>query len=157
MANPSDAPVRCMYLPLATAGLLVPSSSVVEIIVVPPINRVDGAPAWLDGVVNWRGEKLPLVSAEAALGRPRTELGARARIAVIHALEGSAGMRFYGIGIQRLPTVVLASERTTEAAEPSVLVDWVHSQVDLEVGEGLVPNFDILERMVAAAIPAAAH
>ena len=41
-----------MYLPLAEAGLLVPSSAVAEVIVVPPIDTIDGAPNWLAGLVN---------------------------------------------------------------------------------------------------------
>ena len=154
MVENAEATVRCVYLPLAEAGLLVPSSAVAEVIVVPPIDVINGAPYWLAGLVDWRGTRLPLLRVEAALGESETESGVRGRVAVIHVLDEDSTVHFYGIGIQRLPTVVFATERTTKFAEPTVLVDWVQSQVELEIGDALVPRLDLLEQMAISALPA---
>ena len=154
MVENAEATVRCVYLPLAEAGLLVPSSAVAEVIVVPPIDVIDGAPDWLVGLVDWRGMRLPLLRAEAALGKSETDSDVRGRVAVMHVLDEDSPVQFYGIGIQRLPTVVLATERATKFAEPTLLVDWVQSQVELEIGDALVPRLDLLEQMAISALPA---
>jgi chemosensory pili system protein ChpC len=155
MDDENPGPVRCMYLPLVGGGLLVPSAAVAEIIVVPTVESLDDAPGWLTGLVNWRGVRLPLLSVEAALGSDKVALSARGRVAVLHALDDSTRVPFYAIGIQRLPTVVLAAERTAEMLEPDVLADWVNGQMRLEVGDALIPDLAILESMVMGAMPTA--
>ena len=154
MVENAGATVRCVYLPLAEAGLLVPSSAVAEVIVVPPIDVINGAPYWLAGLVDWRGTRLPLLRVEAALGESETEFGVRGHVAVMHVLDEDSTVHFYGIGTQRLPAVVLATERATKFAEPTLLVDWVQSQIVLEIGDALVPRLDLLEQMAISSLPA---
>ena len=141
----SDAqPVRCMFLPFEEKGLLVPSTGVAEIVGLSPPTEVEDAPEWLAGKMNWRGLDIPLLSMERVLGDDVPPPGVRNRVAVMHAMDGALQPGFYGIVIQRLPTVVLASERNV-AASDSAASDWRQGVLDLEVGRALIPNFDYLE------------
>ncbi|NKC15228.1 MAG: hypothetical protein GKR94_24455 [Gammaproteobacteria bacterium] len=157
MSETTLPPVRCMYLPLSAGGLLVPSSVVAEVIapLAPstPENMPDwNMPDWLNGFVQWRAVKLPVLNAERVLGLAAAVAGVRNRVAVLHSVNADCAMAYYAVLIQRLPTVVLAGERTAKAMERTVSAPWVHGQLDLEVGAGYVPNLDSLESLIESAI-----
>jgi chemotaxis signal transduction protein len=149
--NLADAqPVRCMYLPLDDFGLLVPSAGVAEIVGLSPLRQSDDLHDWSLGYMSWRGVDIPLVKMERALDRPLPPPGVRSRVAVMHALGDLLSPAFYGIIIQRLPTVVLANERTLVGTLDVDNSDWIDGAVELEVGRGLVPGFEYLEQQLAA-------
>ena len=135
-----------MFLPLEQQGLLVPSTGVAEIIGFAPPRQVEEMPAWLTGYISWRGVEIPLISMEAALGQSTPDVGVRNRVAVMHTLRDDLTPTFYGVVIQRLPTVVLASERNLETGGRADDSGWVQGAVDLEVGRGIIPSFEHLEQ-----------
>jgi chemosensory pili system protein ChpC len=138
------APVRCMFLPFVDKGLLVPSTGVAEIVGLSPPKEIEGGPHWLAGLMNWRGLNLPLISVERVLGEDAPPPGVRNRVAVMHTLSDQLKPAFYGIVIQRLPTVVLASERNVDGGSGD-LGAWMRGALDLEVGRALIANFEHLE------------
>lgn len=150
LANTDAPPVRCMYLPLGDYGLLVPSAGVAEIVELSPIRKTDNMPDWITGYMSWRGVDIPLVAMERALQKPLPPADVRGRIAVMHAVGNALRSGFYGIVIQRLPTVVLANERMPTSSPDAGEVDWIDGVMELEVGRGLVPAFDYLEQRLAA-------
>ena len=144
MPESDDAPVRCMFLPFIDKGLLVPSTGVAEIVGLSPPREVDDGPDWLAGLMNWRGLDIPLLSIERVLGEAAPPPGVRNRVAIMHVLSDALTPSFYGIVIQRLPTVVLASERNVDSGT-SGMTEWMRGALDLEVGRALIPNFEYLE------------
>jgi len=138
------APVRCMFLPFVHKGLLVPSNGVAEIVGLSTPKDVEDGPAYLAGLMGWRGLDNPLVSVEWALGEDAPPPEVRNRVAVMHTLSDDVQPGFYGIVIQRLPTVALASERNVDAG-PGDVSSWMRGALELEVGRALVPNFEYLE------------
>ncbi|MEM7406740.1 MAG: chemotaxis protein CheW [Pseudomonadota bacterium] len=148
MSTDDTQPVRCMFLPLSDRGLLVPSTGVAEIVGMSPPRPIDAAPPWLLGYMSWRGVDIPLLSVESALGDEAPPVGVRNRVAVMYALRDDLQPGFYGVVIQRLPTVVLASERNLETGDADAS-QWIDGAVDLEVGRGLVPGFAYLEGQLA--------
>ena len=152
MSETANDTVRCMVLPLDGSGLLVPSAAVAEIVVVPEVAPLENAPPWLEGLLSWRGVRVPLFAAESALGGDRAALTSRGRVAILHVLDDSAAVRFYGIGIQRLPTVVAADEASTTAIPMPDAPDWVSGCLRLESGDAWVPDFEVLERQLFGAL-----
>ena len=150
LANTDAPPMSCMYLPLGDYGLLVPSAGVAEIVELSPIRKTDNMPDWITGYMSWRGVDIPLVAMERALEKPLPPAGVRGRIAVMHTVGNALRPGFYGIVIQRLPTVVLANERMLTSSPDAGEVDWIDGVMELEVGRGLVPAFDYLEQRLAA-------
>ena len=144
----SDAPVRSMFLPFEGQGLLVPSTGVAEIVGLSPPTEIEDAPEWVAGHMNWRGLDIPLLTIERVLGDDSPPPGVRNRVAVMHALNRELTPAFYGIVIQRLPTVVLASERNVDAGDRGTS-EWMRGALDLEMGRAFIPDFDHLEAQLA--------
>jgi hypothetical protein len=142
-----------MYLPLSAGGLLVPSSAVAEV-VVPPASESSKRPSphfspGPSSFVEWRSARIPLLNLEYALGLEMSEAGVRNRLAILQSVREPTELPFYGVLIQRLPTVVLANERNAVVAAKTVPADWVHGQIDLDMGAGFVPDLERLEDFVS--------
>ena len=139
--------VRCLALPLVGNQLLVPNAVVAEVFAAGAISPVPDGPDWLLGNLAWRGEVLPVVCMEAALGGTRLETGTRSKIVVISALTASESLKYYAVLVQGIPHQVLAGSSTVtpetpiNGARPFVAVD-----VQVEGGQAFVPDLDAVEQ-----------
>jgi purine-binding chemotaxis protein CheW len=61
----------------------VPMADVAEVVPVPVVTRVPGAPGWLTGVVNWRGRVLAVVDLRPLVGAELSPLPSSARLVVL--------------------------------------------------------------------------
>lgn len=172
--NEAAEAVRCMVLPVAGGALLVPGAALAEVVVVPGVDALASAPPWLAGFIGWRGLRIGLLDLTVAPGemtppgagsaradevpderrsaaRPGTQPGPQ-RIAVLHALGERPGLRYYGIAIAQLPTVVLAAEDSARAGLGGPWPPWVAADLGLADGPVLLPDFEVLERMLDEAL-----
>lgn len=82
-AEEAGEPVDAVILRFAGARYAVDMASVAEVVPVPQLTRVPGAPAWLSGVVNWRGRVLPVVDLRPLVGASLSPLPTSARLVVL--------------------------------------------------------------------------
>ena len=82
-ADEDVAPIGGVILRFAGARYAVDMASVAEVVPVPDMTRVPGAPAWLSGVVNWRGRVLPVVDLRPLVGAPLSPMPTSARLVVV--------------------------------------------------------------------------
>jgi len=113
-------------------------SAIAEVVGVPPLTRVPGAPAWLAGVANWRGRVLPALDLRPLLAAG-TEPGASARLVVL-AVDGVEA----GLLVDAVVGLITASEATPAPAP----VTASPAAADLVVGvvdgpDGVVALLDV--------------
>jgi purine-binding chemotaxis protein CheW len=82
-AQPDAEPIDGVILRFAGARYAVDMSSVAEVVPVPVLTRVPGAPNWLSGVVNWRGRVLPVADLRPLVGAALSPLPTSARLVVL--------------------------------------------------------------------------
>ena len=99
--------VQCLALPIVGEQILVPSAVVAEVYAVDAVSPAIGGPDWLLGNVTWRGNEVPLVCMEAALGGTRLEAGARSKMAVMKAQSAGEALKNFAILVQGIPHQVL--------------------------------------------------
>ncbi len=93
-------------------ALAIPLSQVKEIIRVPHITWVPGAPASVKGIINLRGTVVAVLELAALLGHPAVECGQTSRIVIVDSAGAVAGL---------LVEEVLGVEEVAYAAiEPSM-------------------------------------
>lgn len=91
-ADEHVAPIGGVILRFAGARYAVDMASVAEVVPVPVVTRVPGAPAWLSGVVNWRGRVLPVVDLRPLVGAPLSPLPTSARLVVLSEEDVEVGL-----------------------------------------------------------------
>ena len=72
-----------VILRFAGARYAVNMASVAEVVPVPVLTRIPGSPAWLSGVVNWRGRVLPVLDLRPMVGAPLAPMPTSARLVVL--------------------------------------------------------------------------
>ncbi len=144
--------VRSQLIPLAGMRLLLPTTCVAEIVDWQDPETVDDAPAWLLGMLEWRGLRIPLLSFEAANGGPRGEVSRRGRIAVLNGIGGDPELPFYAIQLQGIPRLVQVDQANIGAiSEPGESLPLVRDHALLQDAEVLIPDLDGLEALIKSA------
>ena len=117
---------------LAGHEYALPLGQVVEVIHIIAITPVAEAPAWLAGVINLRGQVLPVMDTRARLGLPPHELNLSARILVT-----AIGERWLGL------IVDAATEVLTQPAEGVELPATPAGFAVIRTGDRLITVLDL--------------
>lgn len=82
---------------LAAEAYGVNISQVREIVTLPPITHVPGAPPFVEGVINLRGQVIPVVDLRQRFGMPPAERSSETRVMVVEVGEFIIGLIVDGV------------------------------------------------------------
>jgi chemosensory pili system protein ChpC len=143
----------CLLVPISEERLLVPRSCVTEVINYQVPTPLEGVPPWYLGTVAWGGRRVPLVSFEAACGRPAPRTSGRTRIVIMQGLgEHAASVGgHYAVITQGFPQLVRLSPDVVHADDSRSFGERIPvlCQVRMVNEYPLVPDFERLEQQLA--------
>lgn len=146
-------PVREVYsllMPIKGGRIIVPRAAVAEVMgYTKPKERPDDAPAFVLGFVDWQGQRIPLVSFEAARGGDVPELGRRTRIAVVFGIGGRLTPNVFAVVTQGYPYLVRVNENVLHREEMETDEPLVLARVRMANEKPFVPNLEQLEALIA--------
>lgn len=119
----AGAPAGAVLLRLGSSRYAVDMPDVAEVLPLPGVTRVPGAPAWLLGVANWRGRMLPVLDLRPLLATPVVPLASSARVLVVARGELVAGLVAEAVpGVYDAPLTHLEPPPPTLTGEAARLV-----------------------------------
>ncbi|OLS61120.1 chemotaxis protein CheW [Pseudomonas putida] len=133
-----------LLLPLSDRSLVLPNVAVAELIGYQACTTAPDQPAWLLGWIDWRGQRLPLLSFEAACGG-QTRVGERARIVVLNALGGTS-RSFFALLVQGIPRSCKLDSQLNYVDVPLAELELAAVQVGEQVAR--VPDLVALEKLL---------
>lgn len=142
--------IRGVMVPVTAGRVLLPNATVAEVISYTRTEEVPGAPRWLLGRLRWRGWRLPLFSLPMLTEGLAEESRTNARVAVLKALGGHAGMPFLALlaqGFPRLTTITPELLIPTSDEHPHAA--GVRAEVLVRDDRAIIPDLDAIEAMVA--------
>ena len=146
-ALPVDVPqeLSSLLLPLQDGHLLVPVDTLSEVIAIQtPVAAYD-APDWYLGDLNWREQRLPLISFEVLRGQPLSAGADSGRIAVLGSGNPSGDLPFIALMLQGTPRLVRVTPEELAAREKACnLGELMH--VALSGEEAVIPDLSALEQ-----------
>ena len=96
--------------------LVLPNTSIAEVVAYQVPEKLNKAPDWFLGVIDWRGTRIPVVSFEGMSEEAITPIVKRSRIVILNSLSGDAEIPFYGMVSQGIPRLtILSATNTTDA------------------------------------------
>lgn len=141
--------ISCLILTLTDQKLLVPLTAVAEVINTQAVPVGGDSDGLFYGWINWREQRIPLLSLEVLCGGSRSALADINRMAVLNAVGDAAELGFYAVCLTSIPQPVQVTEQTvlaqTDGKQTLRLMDAV-------VGDhqAWLPNLDMIETRVAA-------
>lgn len=138
-----DAPainqIASLLLPVSSKLLVVPNVSVAEIIPYREPVADEDVPTWFLGEIEWRSQRVPVVSFEAINDEPFAARGNNRRIAIFNAVTDTDRLPFCGVVTEGLPRLM------------RVMSDEI--SVDEEANAGPAERMRVLVLGERAAIP----
>jgi chemosensory pili system protein ChpC len=146
--------VYSQLVPLDGTRLIVPRTAVVEVMGwSAPKEKVADAPDWLLGLLDWQGNKIPLIAFEAACGRAVPGIKSRTRIAVLQAIGGLLEPPVFAVATQGYPYLLRVNAnvlKLDDSDEP--LAGPVLARVRMANERPLIPDLETVETMIASAL-----
>jgi chemosensory pili system protein ChpC len=143
--------VRSLWVPLEEVNLLVPNVAIAEVINYQPLDLIQDGPDWLLGRLQWRDKELPVISMERLCGFSLPQGGRGSRISVVNSVSTDASLPFYAMVTAGIPRLFSADADALGGSMLSAknLSDTVADCVQIGSEEALIPNLEIIQRLVA--------
>ena len=156
MAYNSDE-IRGVMIQVGDDRLLLPNATVAEVLAKVPVEPVEDAPDWLPGRIDWHGWQVPLVKFASLAGLQEDAAGRGNRVIVLKALGGDEALPYFGLLTASFPQLVSVPRDSLLAdASEEDLPRGIQMRVLLGEQSAMLPDLELVERMVAQALAAAA-
>jgi len=146
--NDNSQTLACVMIPMRGRQLLLPNVSVAEVVDFSSVNTETGADDWLVGYLEWRGQRLPVLSYDAANGGEASVPGdSRGRIVVLNTIgDNHSRLPFMALVTQGIPSQTRLSENQIRKLDgetgPADLM-----QVEVDGDNAWIPNLEYLESL----------
>jgi chemosensory pili system protein ChpC len=149
--------IRGVMIPITNGRVLLPNTTVAEVITFASAEPVENAPPWLLGRIGWRGWRLPLYSFSILAGLAPDEGHINAKVAVLKALGGHPRMPFVALLTQGFPRLTtITPEVLIPTGEEGELPAGVLTSVLVRDDHAFIPDLTGIEARVAEALQQAA-
>ncbi len=149
--------IRGVMLPVTGGRVLVPNTTMGEVITFAHPSPVEGAPPWLLGRLAWRGWGLPVLAFSALAGTAADESTENARVAILKALSGHARLPYFGVLTQGFPRLTLiAEDMLLPDGNAGPLPVGVREQVLVHDEPAWIPDLAAVENQIVEALGVAA-
>ncbi len=156
-AAPLPHEIRGVMLPVTGGRLLVPNTTMAEVITYAHPSPIAGAPPWLLGRLAWRGWGLPVLAFSALAGTADNESTENTRVAILKALNGHPRLPYFGVLTQGFPRLTLISEdmlgADEDAGAPPI---GVREQVRVHGEPAWIPDLAAVENLIVEVLSVAA-
>lgn len=155
MSDELPREIRCVLVPTGDIRMLLPNTTVAEVITRPTHEPVAGAPDWLLGRIAWRGWRVPLVAFTKLAGAGEGDAELIVRVAVLKALGGNPQLPFIAVLTQGFPRLTtLNAELIIPTHDGKPLPAGVKAQVLVRDDVAVIPDLEGIERELLKWLPA---
>lgn len=140
--------VHCMLIPLQQHYLLLPNSSIAEVIpLTGVIQEQSGETPWL-AFINWQHRRLPLVHLENLLTDGAVPLSAGNKLCIVNGINPEADIEYYAIPCSGSPQLITLNQAALHITQEEKNSPYLHCQIKISNKIALIPNLDQLEASI---------
>ena len=144
--------IHCMLIPANPETLLLPTSTMAEVIDLQAIEPLEASPPWLLGQVEWENRQVPVFSFSALInGSDRLEIDSKSKIMILKSLSDSARVPYLGLMLGDLPRPVTIRQETLVETGDEKKSLGVYCHVMVDESEAIIPDIDRLTHLVTHA------
>lgn len=140
--------VHCMLIPLREHYLLLPNTTIAEVIPLPrEIAAEQNDPQdFVLGQCHWRDHILPVIDLENLIGEPAAaDSRAASKLCIINGINDHTGLEHYALPCCGAPQLITLNEAALQAIPHDKRQNWLHCQIRIGNKTALLPNLDDIE------------
>lgn len=140
--------VHCMLIPLRQHYLLLPNTTIAEVIPLPK-NIISTQPeqqSFIVGQCHWRDGILPVIDLENLINEPAdADSRAANKLCIVNSINDNAAVEHYALPCCGAPQLITLNEAAFEASANNDVQNWLHCQIKIGNKTALIPNLDDIE------------
>lgn len=142
--------VHCMLIPLNRHYLLLPNSSITEVIPLTGVRQEKtGNASWLS-TIQWQQQTLPVVHLEKLLSEGNETESADSKMCIINGINADADVASYAIPCSGSPQLITLNQAALHLTHDDNNSPYLHCQIKISNKVALIPNLDQLEAAIRA-------
>ncbi|MDX1250844.1 MAG: chemotaxis protein CheW [Gammaproteobacteria bacterium] len=144
--------IHSLLLPVH-GKMLLPHATVAEVVAYQKAEPVSHAPAWLAGMLLWRGLRIPLIFFEGACGESLpVSPPAQQKIVVLKTLGNDPELPFIALVMQGIPRALRVDKEMVAPDSHDVTAPLILKHINVQGQAAYIPNLDALESAVKLAL-----
>lgn len=147
MTNALPDSIRCMLVPLKDKLLLIPNTTVVEVIHFPKAIPAEHMPAYWVGYCSWRSQQLPIIDLDALLEHRAANTENVSHLCILKGINSPEELTLYALPCYAPPQLISIDTDTLSNVSESEH-DWLFGQIEVGNKTALIPNIDTLELII---------
>lgn len=140
--------VHCMLIPLRQHYLLLPNTTIAEVIPLPKNILASQAeqPSFIVGQCPWRDSILSVIDLENLINEP-ADANSRAanKLCIVNAINDNAAIDHYALPCCGAPQLITLNEAALQTTAHDDAQHWLHCQIKIGNKTALIPNLDNIE------------
>ena len=150
MADNITGFVPCMIIPLQHHYLLLPNSTLAEVIPAPRLIHTDSfKPSCWIGQCDWQSQIIPIIDLESLVEGNDPNTNNASKLCVLRGINTAANVGVYGLPCYGVPQLIHLTESVLKSATDAIESDFVHYQIQIGNKVAYIPNLDAIETMLS--------
>jgi len=145
MADNSTDFIPCMLIPLQQHYLLLPNSTIAEVIPMPHMREANDKPNYWIGQCDWHSWQLPIIDLESLVENEVYDISDANKLCVLHGINSSADINIYALPCYGVPQLIHLNESALKLAQDASDSDFLHYQIKIGNKVAYIPNLDKIE------------
>lgn len=143
--------VHCMLIPMSQYYLLLPNTTIAEVIPMPKLAENVTADSTILGFYHWRDNILPVIDLDVlmtdALPKGNAPRPAH-KLCIINGIHIEAQIQLYAAPCHGVPQLITLNASALQASEETEENPWIYSQLKIGHKTAFIPNLDAIEKHI---------
>ena len=149
MAEKSTDFIPCMLIPLQQHYLLLPNTTIAEVIPMPhQIDITDNKPNYWVGQCRWHSEEIAIIDLESMVENKPSDSTEANKLCVLHGINGTANINAYALPCYGVPQLIHLNESALKLAQDTEESEFLHYQIQIGNKIAYIPNLDTIENSI---------
>jgi chemosensory pili system protein ChpC len=145
MAENTTDFIPCMLIPLQKYFLLLPNSTIAEVIPMPQHTAMPNKSDFWVGECSWHDRQLPIINVEALIQSENTDVSDANKLCVLHGISDATDLPVYALPCFGVPQLIHLNESALLMAEDAEESDFLLFQLPIGNKLAYIPNLDSIE------------
>ena len=143
--------VHCMLIPLRQHYLLLPNTTIAEVIPLPRQIQLqqDATSSFVVNQCHWRDEILPVIDLETLIGEPAdADSRAANKLCIINGVNDAANIDHYALPCCGAPQLITLNAAALQITATDNAINGLHCQIKIGNKTALIPDLDNIENQL---------